>query len=266
MSNTVDPYNSQNYSNSNRIKGVNYGNAVFTDKKNNSDLDSSDFLNLMVAELKNQDFMSPMDNSQYITQVAQFTSMQAMQEFAVYSKNNYAMSLVGKEVTASRPTVSGDLDTTTGMVKKVSLVNNEYLVYVGSGGKSYKLSQIMSVQPEPVKGECAVDTTGLTPLCKGVTSKGATVYWKKSTEDDTVQKGLSYKVYYSTSGPLDTVDKVKAATAVPGSVSKVTDASKLTMDITNLNPDTTYYYNVLVTDANGSQNIYKSQSFKTKSA
>lgn len=265
-STTVDPYNSNNYSTTNRVIGTNYGSAVFTDKKNNSNLDSNDFLNLMVAELKNQDCMSPMDNTQYITQMSQFSSMQAMEEFAEYSKNNYAMSLVGKEVTATRNTVSGDADTTTGVVKKVALSNNDYVLYIGDNGKSYTLDQITSVQTPQSIGTCLVNTSGLTPLYKNVTSTNATVYWPKSTEDDSVQKGLTYKVYYSTSGPLDTVDKVKAATWVPGSITNTTDESKLTMNLTGLNPNTTYYFNVLATDANGNQDIYKSQSFKTKAS
>lgn len=32
-STTVDPYNSNNYSTTNRVIGTNYGSAVFTDKK-----------------------------------------------------------------------------------------------------------------------------------------------------------------------------------------------------------------------------------------
>lgn len=262
----VNAYDSQNYSTANRVTGTNYGTTVFTDKKNNSNLDSSDFLNLMVAELKNQDFMSPMDNTEYVSQMAQFSSMQAMQELSEYSKTNYAMSLVGKQVTASRNTVSGDLDTTTGIVRKVSLVNNEYVIYVGGNGKSYSLDQIMNVQQPLEKGECEVDTTKLSPLYSNVTGTTANVNWAYSTEDMSVQKGLTYDVYYSKDGPLTTIDKVKAATKVSGSLTGITDESELKKTLTNLDPDTTYYYNVLVTDSNGNQNIYKSQTFKTKKA
>jgi len=35
-----------------------------------------DFLNLMVAQLQNQDFMNPVDDTQYVTQLAQFATMQ----------------------------------------------------------------------------------------------------------------------------------------------------------------------------------------------
>ena len=53
------------------------------------------------------------------------------------------MSLVGKNVTAAKFTVGGDLQKEVGQVTKISLVNNEYLVYVN--GKSFSLEQIMEL-------------------------------------------------------------------------------------------------------------------------
>ena len=47
--------------------------AVFADS--NDKVTMEDFLSLMVAQLKNQDFMNPMDDTQYITQLAQISSM-----------------------------------------------------------------------------------------------------------------------------------------------------------------------------------------------
>lgn len=114
-------------------------NAVYSDKSNGVSVD--DFLNLMVAQLKNQDFMNPVDDTQYVTQLAQFASMQQMQELAAYMKSNHLLSLVGKEVTAAKFTVSGLLQQETGKVEKISLSNNEYAVYVN--GVKFELSQIM---------------------------------------------------------------------------------------------------------------------------
>lgn len=116
--------------------------AVFTDKKGNS-VSVNDFLNLMVAQLRNQDFMNPVDDTQYVTQLAQFATMQQMQEMATYMKTNYVMSLVGKNVTAAKLSVSGELHKETGAVEKISLVNNEYAVYVN--GKRFTLEQIMEI-------------------------------------------------------------------------------------------------------------------------
>ncbi|WOC31269.1 MULTISPECIES: flagellar hook capping FlgD N-terminal domain-containing protein [Caproicibacterium] len=264
----VNAYDSQNYSTSNRVTGTSGSTSVTTtSKKNNSNLDSSDFLQLMVAEMKNQDFMNPTDNTEYISQMSQFTATQAVQELTENSKTSYAASLVGKEVTASSSTSSGTTDTTTGIVRKVSLINNEYVVYVGDNGKTYSLDQINSVQQALSKGECEVATTSLQPLCQNVKTTSANVRWALSTFDTSIQKNLSYDVYYSKDGPLDTKDKVKAATKVTGgSLKGITDESKLNVDLTGLDPNTTYYVNVLVTDENGNQNIYKSQSFTTKRA
>ena len=105
--------------------------AVFADP-DEQQVSVDDFLQLMIAQLKNQDFMNPVDDTQYVTQLAQFTTMQQM---------------VGKYVVASKMTVSGELDTTKGIVNKISLVDNEYLVFVND--KPYKMSEIMEVQTPP---------------------------------------------------------------------------------------------------------------------
>ena len=100
---------------------------------------------LIVEQLKNQDFMNPVDDTQYVTQLAQFTTMQQMQELAYNAKSTYATSLVGKDVTAAKITVNGDLATTEGPVEKVSLLDGEYVIYVG--GKGFTLDEIMEVKP-----------------------------------------------------------------------------------------------------------------------
>ena len=102
-----------------------------------------DFLNLMVAQLQNQDFMNPVDDTQYVTQLAQFATMQQMQDMATYMKTNYVMSLVGKNVTAAKFSVSGELQKEVGAVQKVSLVDNEYSIYVN--GTKFSLEQIMEI-------------------------------------------------------------------------------------------------------------------------
>ena len=140
--------------------------AVFTDDSDNG-VSVDDFLNLMVAQLQNQDFMNPVDDTQYVTQLAQFATMQQMQELATYMKTNYVMSLVGKEVTAARFSVSGELQQETGRVEKISLVNNEYAVYVKDETETSNISmdQLMSMLDREVtvwieaEGEDEEDST-----------------------------------------------------------------------------------------------------------
>ena len=116
-------------------------NAVFEEKK--TGVTADDFLTLMVAQLTNQDFMNPVDDSQYVTQLAQFTTMQQMQEMANYTKTSYVMSLVGKNVTAAKITVSGELQKETGVIESISLANNEFSIKVN--GKKFSLEQIMEI-------------------------------------------------------------------------------------------------------------------------
>ena len=166
--------------------------AVFTDKKELG-VTAEDFLTLMVAQLTNQDFMNPVDDSQYVTQMAQITTMQQMTELANYSKTSYVMSLVGKNVTAAKITVSGELQKETGPVQSVSLNNNEFTIVVNK--KKFTLEQIMEIH-----SGSASDSTDGTDSATQVDSKKnyllsllgreVTIDKKGDDSDDT----LSYQV------------------------------------------------------------------------
>jgi hypothetical protein len=228
--------------------GGNQYDAVFTDKSDNSSVDPMDFLNLMIAQMKNQDFMNPMDDTQFVTQMAQFSTMRQMQDLAEYSKSNYAMSLVGKTVTASRFTVGGGLDTATGPVRKVSLVNNEYVLYIE--GKRYTLSQIMEVQT--ATDEPSFSLAGLAVTAGNERVGGADLSWPLPTEDETVAGPLRYSVYYSDTGPFDTVAAVKE-----GQLCGSAERRGLTEEKLNDLPPGVYYVNVLVRDSGGHEQVYQ---------
>lgn len=162
-------------------------NAVFEEKK--TGITSEDFLSLMVAQLTNQDFMNPVDDTQYVTQLAQFTTMQQMQEMANYTKTSYVMSLVGKQVTAAKVTVSG-IQKETGVVEGISLTNNDFTLTVN--GKKFRLEQIMEIHDgkAPTTGSDD-DTTvsggedqGKKNYLLSLIGKKVTVTHKISTNDD----------------------------------------------------------------------------------
>ena len=119
--------------------------AVFGDASDKA-VSMEDFLTLMVAQLKNQDFMNPVDDTQYVTQLAQISTMQQMEEMAYNAKSTYVTSLVGKTVTAAKFTVAGDLKTTEGVVNKVSLLDGKFVIYVE--GESYGMDEIMEIRTE----------------------------------------------------------------------------------------------------------------------
>lgn len=232
-------------------------NTPFADPSSNQ-VSVDDFLQLMIAQLQNQDFTNPVDDTQYVTQLAQFATMQQMQELAYYSKSNYVMSLVGKDVTVASLSLGGAVNSVTGPVEKVSLNNNEFSIYVK--GKPYTLSQIMSVdKPETIAASAVANASDKPVILTSNTFTQVNVRWEAPTDDESVAKKLKYQVYYSTSSDFDDIGGVKMGT-LAGTVGA---GEELNMSIKNLEPGTEYYVNVLVTAPDGTQNIYKKLSVKT---
>ena len=89
--------------------------ASSTSTNANNSLGESDFLQLLITQMKNQDPMSPMDGTQFASQLAQFSSLQELQNlntsmtssisanYALAQSINNTMSatLIGKDVKIS---------------------------------------------------------------------------------------------------------------------------------------------------------------------
>jgi len=111
-------------------------------KKSNSDLGVEDFLKLIVAQMQNQDMMNPMNDNEFFSQMAQFSTLQAIQDLGTLSNTNYSVSLLGKEVTAAKM-VNNKLQVETGIVTGVGLYDGEPSITIGE--KRFKLNEIMVV-------------------------------------------------------------------------------------------------------------------------
>lgn len=115
-----------------------------TTKSSSNTLAMDDFFKLMVAQLSNQDMNNPMDNSQFIAQMAQFSMVQALSDLSDMSSTAYSVGLIGKEVTVAQSNDDGSLSSTTGIVEGVNLYNGASKVIVD--GAAYDLSSIMVVK------------------------------------------------------------------------------------------------------------------------
>jgi len=87
-----------------------------------------DFLKILVAQLGNQDPLKPMDNQEFVTQLAQFTSLQQTQEMndklgslLTAQASMQSVGLLGKTIDVTSQT-SGN---TTGKVTALSFVSGE---------------------------------------------------------------------------------------------------------------------------------------------
>lgn len=109
--------------------------------------DKQTFLQLLVAQLKYQDPMSPTDSSQFLSQTAQFNALEQMQQVAtqtaalVTAQNAFgALGLVGRQVSYT----NADGSTAAGQVSGVRYSTSGPMLTVGTN--EITLGQIQSVQ------------------------------------------------------------------------------------------------------------------------
>ena len=106
-------------------------------------VNSETFLNLLVAEMTNQDPLEPTSNTEFITQMASFSQLSYMRDSSTYAMANYASSLVGKIVTATKADGANQV-TRTGMVTSVTKKGNSYTVVID--GMSFDISKVTKVE------------------------------------------------------------------------------------------------------------------------
>lgn len=98
-----------------------------TSKASNDGMDKDAFLQLLVAQMKYQDPLEPTSNTEYISQYAQFSQVEQMQNMAGSVDLQRASSLVGQQVYVKTTTSAGDTKYVQGKV--------DYVVY--ENGKAY---------------------------------------------------------------------------------------------------------------------------------
>lgn len=118
-------------------------NSGYEQAKDKTSLGIDDFMTLLVAQLSNQDIMNPSQDTEFITQMAQFTSLRAMQAIADLSQTQYAASLVGKKVIVADYDKSGNYTQDTGVIERTKFVDGRAVFTVN--GVDYELSSVMEV-------------------------------------------------------------------------------------------------------------------------
>lgn len=93
----------------------------------NSTLGKEAFLQLLVAQMQYQDPLEPMDNTEYVSQLATFSQLEAIQNMSQTLSYGQASDLVGKTVAVKVTDANGDTNLKWGVV--------DYVIY--EGGQPY---------------------------------------------------------------------------------------------------------------------------------
>src|SRR5271170_6505303 len=93
-----------------------------------SQLGPTAFLQLLTTQMSNQDPLNPMDDTQSVSQLAQFSALQASQNLETSFSNfqsNFAVlqtaQLIGKTVTVNTTDASGNSSSLSGTVGSISV-------------------------------------------------------------------------------------------------------------------------------------------------
>jgi flagellar hook assembly protein FlgD len=135
-----------------------------------STLGPNGFLQLLTAEMMNQDPTSPQDPTQSVTQLAQFSALQYQQQlssaFQAFQSNFsvlQASSLVGKQVTVGVTDSQGNSQSESGTINTIEVQNGQpYFTMLQSNGQPYvdnngnpllfSLSQILGIGAGSMSG------------------------------------------------------------------------------------------------------------------
>ncbi len=117
--------------------------AEETNKRGTSKLGKDAFLQLLVAEMQNQDPLEPSSNTEWVSQLATFSQLEELQTLSSAASNSQVFSLVGKQVVVTTDSDNGGKITKSGMVDYVTYSGGEAKFSVD--GSLYSMKELSSV-------------------------------------------------------------------------------------------------------------------------
>jgi len=100
--------------------------------KSNSSLDKDAFLQLLVAQMQYQDPLQPTSNTEYMSQLAQFSTVEELQNVNSTIGNSQAMSLTGQYVILNVPDAAGNINPISGIVDYVTIKEGKTYLHIGN--------------------------------------------------------------------------------------------------------------------------------------
>ena len=176
---------------------ANNPNFKVTDKQDNGALGKDAFLKILITQLQNQDPTSPMDDKEFISQMAQFSSLEQMQNMTKAMENlldsqkqsqlmNYS-TFVGKEVKWHELTDKVDADNKpiynegTGVIKELKFVEGD-AVFVLADGKEITPGNISSILGGNNNSGPSTSSPATNPLAEASQLIGQTIQYSNGDQ------------------------------------------------------------------------------------
>ncbi|MFD1888379.1 flagellar hook assembly protein FlgD [Paenibacillus wenxiniae] len=160
------------------------------------DLGKDQFLSILVAQLKNQDPTAPMDNAQFVAQMAQFSSVEQLisindkmdkMQGSMDTSLGGASELIGKKITwlneKTDPKTGATISSTYESGKAESIILKNKVLYAQVGEDAIPLSLITKVEPGTTSG--ATTAASETPATSSTTPAASTTTPAASTATPT---------------------------------------------------------------------------------
>lgn len=117
--------------------------AKAKEKEKKSGYSKDTFLQLLVAEVQNQDPLQPTSNTEWVSQYATFSQLEAITNMSSSYDMSRATSLVGKSVVINAKDASGKTNTVEGKVDYVTYEGGKAFLSVNGG--LYSLDDVYNV-------------------------------------------------------------------------------------------------------------------------
>lgn len=120
-------------------------------KRNTGELGKNDFLQLLITQVQHQDPLNPSSDTDFIAQMAQFSSLEQMQNLNRTFAYQSGMTMMGKYISADiTDPVTGDTKYIDGIVESVRILNGEvHAVVAGNDVPLDKISRVFDGSTSP---------------------------------------------------------------------------------------------------------------------
>ncbi len=171
-------------------------------------LGQDDFLKILVAQMANQDPMSPTSNEDFLAQMAQFTMLEQIKEMSASFATTQAYSMIGKDVYIQNgdSLIRGKVD---GVTKE------DGINYLLVGGNMYDVTRVVGVVDSVNNGLDdqilkSADLIGKTITAKITAQGGTTQTVTGEVSKIMVKSGVVYAMVDGTEVPVANITEIAA--------------------------------------------------------